>query len=96
MAETPKVALGCVPLRHGGVGQGVAEIGGEVEAAPLGDAEGVGHGLRIFGEEPLHLGRGLEVEVMVGKKRWEGHSSIVVLSPAATRASCSLLRSGTW
>ena len=66
VAEPPQVALGRVALRHGWVRQGVAEVGAEIEVAPLRDAEGVGDGLRTLPEEHLHLGMGLQVQMMVG------------------------------
>ena len=66
VAESPQIALRRVPLRHGGVRQGVAEVPAEVEFAPLRHTKGVCHGLRPLGKEPLHLGMGLRVKVVVG------------------------------
>ena len=66
VAEPTQVALGRIAVRHGGVRQGVAEIGAEIEGALLRDTEGVGDGLWPLGEEPCHLVTGLQVEVVVG------------------------------
>ena len=38
----------------------------------LRDVKGVGDGLRHLAEEPLHLGRGLQVEMVVGLQMGQG------------------------
>ena len=93
-AEAPQVAGRGVAPGHGGIGQGVAQAGGQVEIALLRDSDRVGDGLRVLPEDFLHTGRGLQAEVVVGLDvgqclldggvapgRGEG-----VLQPAALRA----------
>ena len=62
---------GVYPVRHVGLRQPVSQVVGEVEAAPLGDAQGVRYGLQTLGEEPLHLGMGLQVQVVVRLEVWK-------------------------
>ena len=65
-AQPPQVAVGGVPLRHGWVGQGVAQVCGQVEGAQLRNLQGAGYGLRAIPEEARHLLRRLQVQVVVG------------------------------
>ena len=52
-------------MRSGEVGEAVAQVAGEVEPQPLGQARGLGHGLRVVGEQRRHLGRAAQHRVAV-------------------------------
>ena len=90
----PQVAGGSVTFRHRRIGQGVAQVIGQVEIALLRDSDGVGDGLRVLLEDFLHLLRRLQAEVMVGPDVGQGlldggvapGSSQRVLQAAALRA----------
>ena len=41
VAKSFEIACGRVPVRHVGIGKGVAEVGAEVEGALLGNEKGV-------------------------------------------------------
>ena len=66
VAQLPQVAAGTVALGHGGVGQGVAQVVGQIEVALLCDVDGVGDGLWVLTENFFHMLRGLQAEVLVG------------------------------
>ena len=71
-AEPSQVGVGGVPLRHGGIGQGVAQVRGQVEGATLSYLKGVGEGLRAVPEDMGHpLGR-LQMQVVVGADEGQG------------------------
>ena len=53
-------------LAHRRLGEGVAQVGAEVEGALFRDSQGVGDGLRALPDQALHLLLGLQGEVMVG------------------------------
>ena len=65
-AEAAQVAGGSVALGHGGVGQGVTQVVGQVEGALLGDSDGVGQGFRVLAEDFQHSIRRFQAQVMVG------------------------------
>ena len=72
VAEAAQVALRGVPLRHGGLRQGVAQPRGQVEGALLRDVQCVEHGVRPFIEELGHSCGVLQVEVVVGPQVGQG------------------------
>ena len=65
-AQPSQVGVGGVPLRHGGIGQGIAQVRGQVEGALPSYLKGVGYGFRAVLEDALHLLRRLQVQVVVG------------------------------
>ena len=85
-AQPSQVGVDGVPLRHGGIGQGVAQVRGQVEGALPGYLKGVGD------EPPGSPGRGAAICSDGFRCRWwlglmKGRAwSMVVLRPAATRA----------
>ena len=71
-AELFQVAQRRAARGHRRVGQAVAQVGAEVEAALLGHAQGVGHRLGALGEEALHLRGRLQVQMVVGPQMGQG------------------------
>ena len=55
VAELLQVAVRRVALRHVGVGQGVAQVGAQVELAHTGNPPRVGDGFGIVPEQLLHI-----------------------------------------
>ena len=71
-AQLPQVAVRGVALRYGGRGQGVTQIGAEVELAALRDAPGVGDSLGAVLEQPRHRLRRFQAQVVIGLDMPEG------------------------
>ncbi len=72
VAELLQVAVRRVALRHVGVGQGVAQVGAEVELAHLRDAPGVGDSFGAVAKDLLYLCGRFQEEMMIGADEAQG------------------------
>ena len=86
-----EIALRRVSLGHGRIRQGVAQVSAEVEMTPFRHLKGVGYGLRHLAEEPIHLGRGLQVEMVIGLQMGQG----LVYGDVETGGDQGVLEPGT-
>ena len=91
--ELLQVAQGCVPGRHVGFGQGVAEVGAQVEGAAFGDTDGVSERFGAVAEQFSHLTWGFQGQVRIGVDERQGlvegqvapHGNQSILQPVARR-----------
>ena len=79
------------PWGTAGFWQGVAQVRAQVEMTPFRHLKGVGDGLRHLAEESLHLGRGLQVEMVVGPQMRQG----LVDGDVETSGDQGVLETGT-
>ena len=71
-AKLLQVALRGVAHGHVGLGEGVAEVGAQVEGAACGDMCAVGKGLRAIAEQLGHLRRRFQGQVRIGADERQG------------------------
>ena len=71
-AQLPQVAQGRVPGGDVGFGQGVAEVGAQVEGTACGNAHGIGERLRAVAEQLCHLPGGFQGQVRIGADERQG------------------------
>ena len=71
-AKLLQVALRGVAHGYVGLGEGVAEVGAQVEGAAFGDARGVGEGLGTVAEQLGHLLRRFQGQVRIGTDERQG------------------------